>query len=233
MPRLSFFPVAGASGRDFSNSWGAPRSGGRGHEGVDIFAPYGTPLVAVADGVITKAGNSGIGGLRIWLNGAFYYAHLSGLAKGIKAGTRVKAGQVIGYVGDSGNAKGTPAHLHFGWDPTGSQSVNGWKNPYQFLSKLVEGSVVSVGRSGMPTDGGVFSAPDEPQRQTFDLPIPGPPDLPTAPPQPGLAMAGQPGEVDIGYTSKRREDAWDLVANQAGVSEDTRMFASRMKRGGQ
>ncbi len=112
----------------FTDSWGAPRSGGRTHKGVDMFAAYGEPMYAVADGTaLTKS--SSLGGRSIWLlsNGvAYYYAHLSGYNVG--NGQRVSQGQTIGFNGDSGNAKGGAPHLHFEIHPGGRSSPA--VNPY-------------------------------------------------------------------------------------------------------
>lgn len=132
------FPVLRPYAHGYSNDWGAPRPGGSSHQGTDIFGSRGTPLVAVVDGVIgSPFGNSKLGGYRLWLNGdngyRFYYAHLNGdegvaFAPGIAPGVRVSQGQVIAYMGDSGQAKGTGVHLHFGI------TVNGqWINPYPYL----------------------------------------------------------------------------------------------------
>lgn len=126
------FPVDGP--HSFTDTWGDPRSGGRTHQGQDIFAARGTPCVACYDGTISRTyWNQGLGGTAIWLdadNGvSYYYAHLDGIAPGISAGVRVTAGQVIGYVGDSGNAQGGPCHLHFQAHPGGGSPVN----PYDIL----------------------------------------------------------------------------------------------------
>jgi peptidoglycan LD-endopeptidase LytH len=109
--------------------WGAPRDGGRRrHQGIDLLAPAGTPLVAVADGRITRASNRerGLGGITLWLkatSGAwFYYAHNQrNLAH---LGQRVDRGQVIARVGATGNARGGPPHLHFQIHPGGGRPVN-------------------------------------------------------------------------------------------------------------
>lgn len=109
------FPVAGP--HSFSNDFGNPRSGGRSHKGIDIFALRGTPTVAAVSGTIFNAHSyeSGLGGITLWIRGndgrTYYYAHLSRLAVG--NGARVSAGQVVGYVGDTGNARGGSPHLHF------------------------------------------------------------------------------------------------------------------------
>lgn len=127
------FPVDGPHA--FSDSWHSPRSGGRLHEGTDIFALRGTPTVAVRNGVIDKASflDRGLGGIALWVLGDdgnhYYYAHLESIAPGIADGAAVRAGQVLGYVGDTGNARSTPPHLHFGIYPGGGLPVN----PYPYL----------------------------------------------------------------------------------------------------
>jgi murein DD-endopeptidase MepM/ murein hydrolase activator NlpD len=111
------FPVAGPN--SFGDTFGAPRSGGRTHKGTDIFTARYTPLVAVENGVIssTNPRDTGLGGITLHLrNGrgtVYYYAHLQSIKSGVRAGVRVKAGQVIGYAGNTGNAESTPVHLHF------------------------------------------------------------------------------------------------------------------------
>ncbi len=107
-------PVAGAS--YFINSWGYPRSGGRTHKGTDMMAAYGTPLVAMNSGTV-RVNSHYLGGRQVYVNGddgiTYYYAHMSRWASGLSTGQRVNKGQIIGFVGDSGNARGTP-HLHLG-----------------------------------------------------------------------------------------------------------------------
>lgn len=114
-------PVQGTSA--YGDTWGAPRSGGRRHQGVDMLAPTGTPLQAVIGGIVSHRNNT-LGGITISLQGdnghRYYYAHLSAY-EGVDG--RVEQGQVIGYVGDTGNATGVP-HLHFEIRPNGGVPMN-------------------------------------------------------------------------------------------------------------
>jgi peptidoglycan LD-endopeptidase LytH len=123
------------SAHSFTDTWHAPRSGGRKHQGTDVFAPYGAPAYAVVDGVIERWGNGGLGGITLWLRGddgaRYYYAHNS--ANLAPAGSRVRAGDVIAYVGTTGNAATTPPHIHFEAHPPGG---NGALNPYPWLAAL-------------------------------------------------------------------------------------------------
>jgi murein DD-endopeptidase MepM/ murein hydrolase activator NlpD len=116
----------------FVDTFGADRMNGtkffHAHQGTDIFAPHGTPIRAVSRGVIARKGVAVLGGNKLWLIGhdgtQYYYAHLSAFVEGVDDGTVVEAGQVIGFVGDTGNARGTPAHLHFEIHPGGGRAVN-------------------------------------------------------------------------------------------------------------
>jgi hypothetical protein len=114
LPRY-VFPVAGTA--SFTDTYGANRSDVSWHHGDDIFAPLGTPVVAVADGTLNRVGWEKLGGWRLWvrdsLGNEFYYAHLSGYTRVALEKGRVKAGTVLGFVGDTGDAFGTPFHLHF------------------------------------------------------------------------------------------------------------------------
>ena len=115
-------PILGPSA--YGDSWGAPRSGGRRHQGVDMIAPTGTPLQAVIGGFVSQRDNK-LGGITISLQGdngnRYYYAHLSAYEG---PGGRVEQGQIIGYVGDTGNAKYSVAHLHLEIRPNGGIPVN-------------------------------------------------------------------------------------------------------------
>jgi murein DD-endopeptidase MepM/ murein hydrolase activator NlpD len=216
---MKVFPVA-RRGR-FTNDWGGARSpgstGGTGrHQGIDIFSPASTAVVAVEDGVITKMGPSKIGGNRIWLNGTYYYAHLLRFAKGLRVGTKVKAGQVIGFVGTTGDAKGTPPHLHFGYDPNGTQGAS-WANPYEMLTKAPKVSQYVPEQQAPPQE----AAPVQPE--PVDLP-----DL-VAPPGPGLPEGGQdlPGTAEIPYEPQPVVELWRMVYSQPFISPETQRIASR------
>nr|WP_253354628.1 M23 family metallopeptidase [Neisseria perflava] len=118
-------------GKTFSDTWSAARSNGRRHEGVDIFAKKGTPVRSTTYGIVTKIGENRLGGKVVGIQGAgawHYYAHLSRFAD-IKLYQSVQAGQIIGYVGDTGNAKGTAPHLHYG-----VYLRNGAINPYPLVN---------------------------------------------------------------------------------------------------
>lgn len=148
----------------FSNSWGYARSGGRRHQGTDIMSPKGTRIVAVAEGVVTKLGKHRRSGYFIRIDhgdGWFTtYMHLNNDTFGtddgkggtwtayfatLMEGDVVQAGQVIGYVGDSGNAEGTPPHTHFEIKLDGKT-----KNPYPWLKDVWERQQRFASESGIP-----------------------------------------------------------------------------------
>lgn len=100
------------------DSWEADRSGGRKHQGQDLFAPRGTPVYSATSGYVTRIGENRLGGLTVWIVGAgrrvYYYAHLDRYPDSLRANDWVDTGTVIGYVGTTGNARGGKPHLHFG-----------------------------------------------------------------------------------------------------------------------
>jgi murein DD-endopeptidase MepM/ murein hydrolase activator NlpD len=126
-------PVAGPSA--FTDTWGAPRSGGtRTHKGVDMMGARGTPLVAVGNGYITTSYGV-LGGNIVWLHAdhgvSYFYAHLDGYPGSLVSGQRVARGDVIGYMGDTGNPAPGAYHLHFGIYPGGASAVN----PYPTVAR--------------------------------------------------------------------------------------------------
>ncbi|KAB7772005.1 M23 family peptidase [Xanthomonas maliensis] len=111
-------PVEGVQARRIADTFGAPRGRDRSHQGVDIFAPRGTPVLAATRGVVSAIGDRGLGGKQVWVVGPamqrHYYAHLDDWAPGLQVGAVVEPGTPLGAVGTTGNARGTPPHLHYG-----------------------------------------------------------------------------------------------------------------------
>jgi murein DD-endopeptidase MepM/ murein hydrolase activator NlpD len=153
------FPVVG--GASYSQDFGAPRAETGFHQGIDLFAPTGTPLVAVHDGTLFKVGWNHLGGRRLWLEdghgNAFYYAHLSAYAPLARDGARVRAGDVIGFVGASGDAVGTPPHVHFEIHPARRWAVppfayvSAWRDHAVPSSVLLARSAAAPGPAGTLT----------------------------------------------------------------------------------
>jgi len=117
-------PVQGVSKSQIADSWHAPRDGNRIHEGQDIFAPRGTSVLSATEGYVLQVGENKLGGHTISVMGAggriYYYAHLDSYAPHIASGDHVTPQTILGSVGTTGNAAGTPPHLHFGVYGTGS-----------------------------------------------------------------------------------------------------------------
>ena len=183
--RIGFgrFPVGGPA--NYTDDWLAPRFTPTFHlhQGNDIFADFGTPVRSPADGVYTQS-NGAVGGLAAYVregNGTTYYmAHLQGFPKGVRSGQRVKVGDIVGYNGDSGNAKGGPPHVHLQVHPGGGGPVNPkphldrWlrealANVPKIIASLEAGrprAVVATGLTRRLPDGGdgIFGAPPGPPR---------------------------------------------------------------------
>src|SRR6185369_1475327 len=111
-------PVMDVLKKQIANTWHAPRGTDRFHEGQDIFAPKGTPIFSATSGYVYKIGENNLGGQTVSVIGAggrvYYYAHLDSYAPGLAEGDPVNAKSLLGDVGTTGNAQGTPPHLHFG-----------------------------------------------------------------------------------------------------------------------
>lgn len=124
-------PVAGVTPARLVDTWGGARSEGRRHEGIDIFARRGTPVLSATEGIVTRVGSNRLGGQVVWVLGPggqrHYYAHLDGYGD-VHPGMRIDAGKIVGYVGNTGNAITTPPHLHYG-----IYTAGGAINPYPFL----------------------------------------------------------------------------------------------------
>ena len=111
-------PVQGVRASRIADTFGAPRGRDRTHAGVDIFAKRGTPVLSATRGIVVSIREGGLGGRQVWVYGPgaerHYYAHLDGWQHGLKTGDLVAPGTPLGTVGTTGNARGTPPHLHYG-----------------------------------------------------------------------------------------------------------------------
>lgn len=140
-------PVENISKRQIADTWKAPRGVDRKHEGQDIFADRGTPVLSATSGLVYRIGENNLGGQTVSVIGAggriYYYAHLDSYAPGLEVGDEVSTRTVLGYVGTTGNARGTPPHLHFG-----VYTTTGAINP---LPLLTDRTTPTVTRS-RPTD---------------------------------------------------------------------------------
>ncbi len=178
------FPVYGSS--SFASTFGAPRADVSYHHGNDIFAQLGTPLLAVAGGTVFSVGWNDIGGYRLWLRdrqgNQFYYAHLSAFSTLAVNGNEVRAGDVLGFMGRTGDAEGTPYHVHFEIHPVGLLPLgyDGAVDPYPYLLAWRRLSDISfaAGRGW-------------------------------APPVPASARAPQPGAILLGSTDISRASGLD------------------------
>ncbi|WP_286731452.1 M23 family metallopeptidase [Acinetobacter sp. UBA1297] len=128
-------PVKSVERQQLSDTWGVSRSKGRTHEGIDIMSPRGTKVYSATEGLIADLRNNNLGGKVIWILGPggswHYYAHLDGHKRGLEVGDYIKKGQLIGYVGNTGNARHTAPHLHYGIYLQGKG--RGAVNPYLYL----------------------------------------------------------------------------------------------------
>jgi murein DD-endopeptidase MepM/ murein hydrolase activator NlpD len=131
VPHTLPVPVAGVKPSRLADTWGGARSEGRKHEGIDIFAKRGTPVLAATEGIVMRVGTNRLGGQVVWVLGPggqrHYYAHLDSYGD-VHAGMRIPAGSIVGYVGNTGNAATTPPHLHYG-----IYTAAGAINPFPFL----------------------------------------------------------------------------------------------------
>jgi peptidoglycan LD-endopeptidase LytH len=126
-PKSLPLPIAGVSPAALRDTWGATRSNGRRHQGIDIFAPKGTAVSSTTRGLVFRVGENRLGGNVVWIFGPgrqmHYYAHLERFGE-FQPGDFVMPGDVVGYVGDSGNARGTAPHLHYGVYTPSAGAIN-------------------------------------------------------------------------------------------------------------
>lgn len=139
------FPVAGYA--SYVHDWLYPRWGPglRFHRGTDIFAAYGTPVRSPATGFVSRISDGGLGGLSVYVtqpeDGTYFYmTHLSGIPEGLVVGQEVEMGDIVGFVGDSGNARGTPPHLHFQIHPQGGDPID----PKPILDRWIAEATANV-----------------------------------------------------------------------------------------
>lgn len=138
------FPVEGRDERAVGSTWGSPRDGGRrSHEGIDIFAPRGTPVLATSDGTVNRVRETRLGGKVVWLrdearNASVYFAHLD--SQHVVSGQRVRVGDTLGFVGNTGNARTTSPHLHFGIYRRGEGAVD----PFPFVRRPRVGPLAAL-----------------------------------------------------------------------------------------
>ena len=133
-PQSLPLPIVGIRQAALRDTWAAPRGNGRKHQGIDLFAPRGMPVTSTTHGIVFRVGQNQLGGNVVWILGPgrqmHYYAHLERFADW-ESGDFVKAGDVIGYVGNTGNARGTPPHLHYGIYTPGRGAIN----PFPLLAR--------------------------------------------------------------------------------------------------
>ncbi len=153
-------PIAEVSHSALSDSWGAARGNGRTHQGIDIFAPRGTPVRSTTRGLIFRIGENRLGGNVVWIFGPgrqmHYYAHLERFGA-FEPGDRVLPGDIIGYVGNTGNARTTPPHLHYGIYTPRAGAIN----PFPLLRQqrpVILSSCVQVVAARVPANGFVRGA---------------------------------------------------------------------------
>jgi murein DD-endopeptidase MepM/ murein hydrolase activator NlpD len=157
-------PLTGAA---ITDTWGAARSGGRTHEGIDIFADEGTPIQAVVGGTVSGTTYNPLGGYNVQVEGDdgrhYYYAHVKEGSFKVEEGDVIDAGQVIAEVGNTGNAASTPPHLHLGIkNPEGE-----WINPFDFLEGLPSFDELAAAQDdGFDIDSGAEPEPEPPPLDT-------------------------------------------------------------------
>ena len=143
-------PFTNIRKQQIADTWQAPRGNDRRHQGQDIFAPKGTPILSATSGYVYKIGENALGGQTVSVIGAggrvYYYAHLDAYAPNLEVGDPVTTRTVLGYVGTTGNAQGTPPHLHFG-----IYTTSGAINPLPLLKDRVDSNATRTRPTNTPT----------------------------------------------------------------------------------
>jgi murein DD-endopeptidase MepM/ murein hydrolase activator NlpD len=143
-------PFTNIRKQQIADTWQAPRGTDRRHQGQDIFAPKGTPILSATSGYVYKIGDNSLGGQTVSVIGAggrvYYYAHLDAYAPNLEVGDPVTTRTVLGYVGTTGNAQGTPPHLHFG-----IYTTSGAINPLPLLKDRVDSNATQTRPATTPT----------------------------------------------------------------------------------
>ena len=208
------FPVYGPS--SYIDTFGASRTDVTYHHGDDIFGELGQPLLAVADGTVFSVGWKKVGGNRLWLldpqGNQFYYAHLSAFSPAAVNGAHVKAGEVIGFMGNTGDAEGTPYHLHFEVHPV-SFLYLGYDGAVDPTPYLEPGSTSRTCRSRSPPAG--RRRPRRPGRARAGAILLGMNDISTAD---GL----DPGSLERALTPVRRSADADSRADRSRADDRSR-----------
>ncbi len=171
-PSLAF-PVSGRDSRAVQSFFGADRdAGARQHHGIDIFAPRGTPALAAARGIVRSIAPNNLGGNVVWLSDTdhgqtLYYAHLD--RHNVVAGQEVNAGDTVGFIGNTGNARTTPPHLHFGVYRRGRGPVDPYPFVYRTAAKpaTISADTTELGRLGRSRAKATLVASPEPKAATL------------------------------------------------------------------
>lgn len=216
------FPVAGVA--RYSHDWWFPRfgPGWRLHQGTDIFAAYGTPVRAPVDGRV-RLSNGGLGGISVYVvepdGTAWYFAHLAGSAPGLVEGASVKTGQVVGFVGTSGNARGTPPHTHLQIHPGGGPAVD----PKSVLDRFISDALANVPAVIAAYEAAAGGSPAAAPTGAVDLPLPAEPDLEQAAPPIGTflwasSFGSTGGALQLAETEAlRAAESVDWLVQQAAA----------------
>jgi murein DD-endopeptidase MepM/ murein hydrolase activator NlpD/SH3-like domain-containing protein len=215
------FPVEGGTPSDIGSGFGADRDGGaRSHHGVDIFAPRGTPALAAAAGTVSRVQNTAIGGKVVWIqddrrNARLYYAHLD--SQVVSRGDRVEVGDTVGFVGNTGNARTTPPHLHFGLYMRGPTDPDPFiRPPRRQLVAMTADPELLGGWARLRDATDLMSAPEADAQVTFQLAAQAPVRI--------LASSGSWYRVRLpdgqsGWVAARRMEAADRPIREWVVAE--------------